>query len=63
VSLTLRRIASLLHYCSLQRTPGAQNYLFPENPSNLFHKKVIATEAAANDRKEYPRRSAVSSCV
>ena len=67
MSPTLLRIASVPNYSSNinlhNELPVLENYLFPEIFSNLFDKNVMRNEVAANDRKEYPRRSEVSSCV
>ena len=67
MSPTLLRIAGMPNYWSNIKLrndlPVLENYLFPEIFSNLFDENVMQNAAAANNRKEYPRRSAVSSCV
>ncbi|MGA7208752.1 MAG: hypothetical protein WBX78_07660, partial [Pseudolabrys sp.] len=67
MSPTLLRIAGMPNYWSninlRNELPVLENYLFPEIFSNLFDENVMQNAAAANNRKEYPRRSAVSSCV
>jgi hypothetical protein len=66
MSPTLLRIAGMPNYWSninlRNELPVLENYLFPEIFSNLFDKNVMQNAAVANNRKEYPRRSAVSSC-
>jgi hypothetical protein len=65
--LPVLRIAGMPNYWSninlRNELPVLENYLFPEIFSNLFDKNVMQNAAAANNRKEYLRRSAVSSCV